>query len=83
MVTYHDVNLHKLEICPESSWLLFTISYETGFFFFFFGGEGGLRSFPGGSVVKNPLANAKDTVQSLIWEDFTCHGATKSMHRNY
>ena len=33
MVTYHDVNLHKLEICPESSWLLFMISYETVFFF--------------------------------------------------
>ena len=26
-------------------------------------------------MVKNPLANAKDTVQSLIWEDFMCHGA--------
>ena len=42
MVTYHDVNLQKLDICPENNWLLFTISYETGFLFFFFGGEGGL-----------------------------------------
>ena len=26
-------------------------------------------SFPGGSEVKNPPANAGDNVQSLIWED--------------
>ena len=26
-------------------------------------------SFPGGSLVKNPPANAGDTVQSLTWED--------------
>ena len=22
-------------------------------------------------------------IQSLVWEDFICHGATKLMHRNY
>ena len=49
MVTYHDVNLQKLEICPESSWLLFTISYETGFLFFVFFLEGRVAS--GASLV--------------------------------
>ena len=41
-----------------------------------------LRCFPGGSVVKNPPANAGDTVRSLIWEDPTCSGTTKPVH-NY
>ena len=35
--------------------------------------------FPGGSVVKNPPANARDEVRSLIWEDPTCHRTTKPM----
>ena len=39
--------------------------------------------FPGGSVVKNPPANAGDTVQSLIWEDPTCSGTTKPVYHNY
>ena len=45
------------------------------------------RGFPGGSVVKNPSANAGDIecrrIQSLIWEDPTCCRATKPMHHNY
>ena len=28
-----------------------------------------VRGFSGGSLVKNPPANAGDTVQSLTWED--------------
>ena len=39
--------------------------------------------FPGGSVVKNPPANAGDVVQSLIQEDRTCRGVTKAMSHNY
>ena len=39
--------------------------------------------FPGGPVVKNPPANAGDTVQSLAWEDPTCQGATKPVCHNY
>ena len=33
--------------------------------------------FPGGAVVKNPPANAGDTVRALVREDPTCHRATK------
>ena len=36
--------------------------------------------FPGGSVVKNPPANAGETVQYLIWEDPTRHGAIRQAH---
>ena len=39
--------------------------------------------FPGGTVVKNPPANAGTQVRALVWEDPTCRGATKSMHHNY
>ena len=39
--------------------------------------------FPGFAVVKNPPANAGTWVQALVWEDFTCCGATKLMHCNY
>ena len=35
------------------------------------------EGFPGGSVVKNPPADAGPPVQSLVWEDPTCHRATK------
>ena len=39
--------------------------------------------FPGGPLVKNPPCNAGDTSsQSLLQEDFTCHGAAKPVH-NY
>ena len=34
-------------------------------------------SFPGGPVVKNPPANAGDTVRFLVWEDSTCLKATE------
>ena len=33
--------------------------------------------FPGGAVVENSPANAGTRVQSPIWEDPTCHRATK------
>ena len=36
----------------------------------------------GGSVAKNPPANAEDMVQPLVQEDTTCLGATKPMHHN-
>ena len=39
--------------------------------------------FPGGTVVKNPLPMQKTWVQALVWEDPTCHGATKPMCHNY
>ena len=42
-----------------------------------------LRDFPGGAVIKNPPANAGDMGSSPVWEDPTCHGATKPMHHNY
>ena len=35
------------------------------------------EGFPGGSVVKNPPADAGPPVQSLVWEDPTCHTAAK------
>ena len=41
------------------------------------------RDFPGGAVVKNPPANAGDTVRALVWEYPTCRGATKPMRHNY
>ena len=40
------------------------------------------RDFPGGAMVKNPPANAGDTVRSLVWEDPPCRGAAKPVHRN-
>ena len=40
-------------------------------------------AFLGGLVVKN-LLSMKDTwVQSLIWEEATCRGATKLLCHNY
>ena len=39
--------------------------------------------FPGGTVVKYLPANAGDTVRALVWEDPTCHGATKPVYHNY
>ena len=43
----------------------------------------GDRDFPGGTVVKNPPANAGTWVRALVREDTTCHGATKPMCHNY
>ena len=44
-----------------------------------------LQGIPGGSVVKNPPANKvqQTRVQSLVWEDPTCCGATKPVSDNY
>ena len=39
--------------------------------------------FPGGSVVKNPPAEAGDMGLIPDWEHSTCYGATKSMRHNY
>ena len=39
--------------------------------------------FPGGTVVKNPPANAGDTVRALVQEDPTCCRATKPVCHNY
>ena len=39
------------------------------------------RDFPTGTMDENPPANAE--VQSLIWEDFTSHGATKPICHKY
>ena len=41
------------------------------------GSKEGRGDFPGGTVVKNPPANA------LVQEDPTCRGATKPVHHNY
>ena len=44
-----------------------------------------MRDFPDNHfpVVKNPPANAGDTVWSLGQEDPTCRGATKPVRHNY
>ena len=39
--------------------------------------------FPGGTVDKNPPANAKDMGSILVWEDATFRKATKRVHHNY
>ena len=39
--------------------------------------------FPGGAVVKNPPADAGDTVRSLVREHPTCRRATKPVCHNY
>ena len=41
------------------------------------------RDFPGGPVVRNPPAKQVTRVRFLVWEDPTCHGATKPMGHNY
>ena len=38
--------------------------------------------FSGDKVDKNPPTSQERSVQSLIWEDPTCHGATKPMHHH-
>ena len=42
-----------------------------------------MKGFPGGSVVKNPPANAEDTVLPLVQENPTCCGAAKPVSHNY
>ena len=41
------------------------------------------RNFSGGAMDKNSPVNERDTVQSLVREDFTCRGETRPLHRNY
>ena len=41
------------------------------------------QDFPGGTVDKNPPANAGDTGQSLVQEDSACCRATKPVRHNY
>ena len=42
-----------------------------------------LKGFPGGSVVKNPVANEGDWGSCLAPLDPTCRGATKPLGHNY
>ena len=43
-----------------------------------------IGDFPGGAVVKNPPANARDTGFSpRVQEDPTCCGATNPVRQNY
>ena len=39
--------------------------------------------FPGGSLVKNPPANAGDTGSDPNLGNLTCRRATEPMHHNY
>ena len=46
--------------------------------------KGFLEDFPNGLGLKDLPANAGIYyVRSLVWEDPTCHGATKSVHHSY
>ena len=38
------------------------------------------QDFLGDSVIKNLPANVETWVRSLVWEDPTCHRATKLLH---
>ena len=38
---------------------------------------------PGGPVVKNPPVSVGTQVQSMVWEDPTCHGATRPSCHSY
>ena len=40
------------------------------------------RDFPAGPMTGDPPANAGTWVQSLVWEDPTCPGATKPLRHN-
>ena len=39
--------------------------------------------FPGGPLVKNLPAIQETQVQSLVWEDPTCHVATRFVHHSH
>ena len=41
------------------------------------------QGFPDGAVVKNLPANAGTRVRSLVWENSTCHRATKPVNYSY
>ena len=42
-----------------------------------------VKDFAGGRGDKNLPAHAGDTVQSLVWQDFTCFRATKLRDHNH
>ena len=42
-----------------------------------------LQGFPGGQCLRICLPIRETLVQSLAWEDSTCHGATRPVHHNY
>ena len=46
-------------------------------------GNSSREDFPGGPVVKTVLPAQGVRVQSLVWEDPTCHGTAKPMCHNY
>ena len=83
--------LQSFEILLLSLWLLSSSSYlvliiidasfirETQIRFI----KRNIWGFPGGTVVKNPPANAGAQVQALVWEHPTWRGATKPMCHNY
>ena len=52
--------------CKEQSWAGQNQAWTCG-------------DFPGSLVVKNPSANVRTRVQSLVWEDSTCHRAPKPL----
>ena len=60
------------------AWNILKLEKQKGNLMVFFKVEG----FPGGSVAKNPPANAGDTSSILIWEDPTCHRAMEPMCHN-
>ena len=45
--------------------------------------RGGTSDLPGCPLVKNPPVNVGTQVQYLVWEDPTCHGATKPLCHSY
>ena len=70
-LTYTFKNLNS----PIHS-VLFSFSYVFCFNIF-------SRDFPGGLVVKNSPAKQGTCVQSLVWEDPTCHRTAKPVDHNY
>ena len=53
-------------------WIIFLDSSENWKVYIY---KSYILDFPGGTVVKNPPA--------LVWEDPTCHEATKPVHHSY
>ena len=39
--------------------------------------------YPGGTMNNNPTVNARDMGLTLVWEDSTCHRATKPLGHNH
>ena len=42
-----------------------------------------IGGFPGGAVVESLPAMQGTQVRALVWEDPTCHGATRPVSHNY